>query len=76
MSDVKTVDARGLSCPQPVLLAQAAIKGINSGVVRVLVDSGTAGDNVTRIAKKSGWKAETREQPDGVIQITLSRSAF
>jgi len=73
MSDVKTVDARGLSCPQPVLLAQAAIKNIKNGTVQVLVDSGTAGDNVTRVAKKSGWNAETQEQPDGVIKITLTR---
>ena len=73
MSDVKTVDARGLSCPQPVLLAQAAIKDINSGEVQVLVDSGVAGDNVARMAKKSGWSAATREQLDGVIRITLSR---
>jgi len=73
MSDVKTIDARGLSCPQPVLLAQAAIKDIKNGVVQVLVDSGTAGDNVTRAAKKSGWNAEAQEQPDGVIKITLTR---
>ena len=73
MSDVKTVDARGLSCPQPVLLAQAAIKDVKNGEVRVLVDSGTASDNVTRVAKKSGWNAETREQPDGVILVTLTR---
>jgi len=73
MSDVKTVDARGLSCPQPVLLAQAAIKDVKSGVVQVLVDSGTASDNVTRIAQKSGWRAASQEKSDGVIQITLTR---
>jgi len=73
MSDVKTIDARGLSCPQPVLLAQAAIRNIGHGTVCVLVDSETARDNVTRIAQKSGWQAVTGEQPDGVIQITLSR---
>ncbi|MDR0310462.1 MAG: sulfurtransferase TusA family protein [Acidobacteriota bacterium] len=73
MSDVKTVDARGLSCPQPVLLAQAAIKNMEKGAVRVLVDSETARDNVTRIAQKAGWSAEAQEQPGGVIQITLTR---
>ena len=57
--DIKTIDARGLSCPQPVLLAQAAIKGVENGTVRVLVDSETARDNVTRMAQKSGWSAET-----------------
>ena len=73
MSDVKTVDTRGLSCPQPVLLAQAALKNTEHGTVRVLVDSGTAGDNVTRVAQKSGWQAEALEDTDGVIQITLTR---
>jgi len=73
MSDIKTIDARGLSCPQPVLLAQAAIKGIEHGIVHVLVDSETARDNVTRMAQKSGWRAETQEQPDGAIRITLTR---
>ena len=73
MSDVKTIDARGLSCPQPVLLAQAAINDVKTGEVRVLVDSGTASDNVTRVAKKSGWNAETQEQPDGIVQVTLTR---
>ena len=73
MSDVKIVDARGLSCPQPVLLAQAAIKDITSGEVLVLVDSGAASDNVTRVVKKSGWNAETQEKPDGIIEITLTR---
>ena len=73
MSDVKTVDARGLSCPQPVLLAQAAIKNMEHGVIRVLADSGTARDNITRVAQKSGWTADIQDQPDGVIQITLTR---
>ena len=73
MSDVKTIDARGLSCPQPVLLAQAAIKDIDHGTVCVLVDSETARDNVTRIAQKSGWQAGADEQPDGVIRISLTK---
>ena len=73
MSDIKTVDACGLSCPQPVLLAQAAIKGLEHGAVRVLVDSETAKNNVTRFAQKSGWSADSQERPGGVIQISLTR---
>jgi len=73
MNDVKTVDARGLSCPQPVLLAQAAIKNVEHGEVYVLLDSETARDNVSRIAQKSGWSAEVQEQPGGAIRITLTR---
>ena len=73
MSDIKTIDARGLSCPQPVLLVQAAIRNVEYSTIRVLVDSGAAKDNVTRMAQKSGCSTETQEQPDGVIRITLTR---
>ena len=73
MSDFKIVDAKGLSCPQPVLLTQAAIKNIEHGTVHVLVDSGTARDNITRVVQKAGWHAETIDQQDGAIQITLTR---
>jgi TusA-related sulfurtransferase len=73
MSDTKTVDARGLSCPQPVLLTQTAIKGLEHGTVKVLVDSATVRDNVTRFAQKSGWSADAQEQPGGVIEISLTR---
>ena len=51
MADIKTVDARGLSCPQPAMLTRQAINELNQGTVEVLVDSGTARDNVSRWAK-------------------------
>jgi len=73
MSDIKTINACGLSCPQPVLLAQTAIKELKNGAIQVLVDSATARDNVTRIAQKSGWSVETEEQPGDVIRITLTK---
>jgi TusA-related sulfurtransferase len=47
------IDARGLSCPQPVLLAKKGIEKNPSGI-QVLVDNTTARDNISRFAGNSG----------------------
>lgn len=52
---VKNVDARGLSCPQPVILALNAMKSLKSGQIIVLVDSEVCVENVTRAARSQGW---------------------
>ncbi len=46
----KTVDARGLSCPQPVLLALDAIKAGDEDEIIVMVDSEASRENVSRAA--------------------------
>lgn len=61
MTDVKTVDARGLSCPQPAMLARQAIQKLEKGTVEVLVDSSTSRENVSRLAKNSGWAVSIEE---------------
>jgi tRNA 2-thiouridine synthesizing protein A len=73
METVKTINACGLSCPQPVLLTQQALNSQSRGTVQVLVDSATARDNVVRTARKAGWQAELQEQPGGNIQISLTK---
>jgi len=49
----KTVDARGLSCPQPVMMALAAISETGEAVV-VEVDHETAAENVERACREKG----------------------
>ncbi len=73
MSDMKTVDARGLSCPQPAMLARQAIQKLDKGTVEVLVDSGTARENVSRLGKNSGWAVTVEEQPEGSYRIVLKK---
>lgn len=73
MSSAKTVDARGLSCPQPTMLAQEALKKLGKGTLEVLVDSSTARENVSRLAKNSGWNVTVEDQPDSSYRITLRR---
>ena len=72
-NNIETVDARGLSCPQPVMLASKAIKKLNKGAIEVLVDSGTARDNVSRLGKNSGWAVTVEEQPEGSYRIVLKK---
>ncbi len=53
MSNV--VDARGLSCPQPVIITVNEIKKIGQGEITVLVDTDTAKENVSRATNSQGW---------------------
>lgn len=48
------VDARGYSCPMPVIMVQKAVKKEN-GDLEVLVDNQCAVDNVTRFAENQGY---------------------
>lgn len=58
-----TVDARGLSCPQPVIMAQKAIVE-GKFPIEVLVDTVTSRENVRRMAEKQSCKVEIIQQGD------------
>jgi TusA-related sulfurtransferase len=66
------VDARGLSCPQPVILTRAALLKLGQGEVCVMVDTMTQVHNCTRAAQKLGWEA-TYEEHKGVFRLTLRK---
>lgn len=59
------VDARGLSCPQPVLMTLNEIKKVNKGEIVVLVDTDTSKENVSRAATQQGWEVKSIE-PEGI----------
>ena len=50
------VDARGLSCPQPVLMTLGEIKKLGKGEIEVLVDTDTSKENVMRAAESQGCR--------------------
>ncbi|QQK08896.1 sulfurtransferase TusA family protein [Miniphocaeibacter halophilus] len=56
----KEVDARGLSCPEPVILTMNAVKG-NTDEIEVKVDTNIAKENVTRFLKGKKFKVEIKE---------------
>jgi len=69
----KTVDARGLSCPQPVLMTLDEIKAGNADEIIVMVDSDTSKENICRATVSRGWTvADIREEPGG-FNITIKK---
>jgi TusA-related sulfurtransferase len=68
-----TVDARGLSCPQPVLMALEQMKQQAGGEIVVLVDTETARENVSRAAGSQGWAVKEIQTREVEIQLTLKK---
>ena len=56
MSDILTVDARGLACPQPVLETKKVFDEGVATYFTVLVDNPTSKENVSRAAESQGWE--------------------
>lgn len=65
------VDARGLSCPQPVLLTKQAV---NKGEfpIEVLVDTVTSRENVRRMAENWGCQVQVEDLGEE-FKLTLVR---
>ncbi len=58
------IDARGLSCPQPVILTNRKIEKMGKGVFEVLVDTDTSRENISRLAQQTGWNVEVKRVND------------
>jgi tRNA 2-thiouridine synthesizing protein A len=65
------VDARGLSCPQPAILARKAIE-VGLFPIEVLVDSVASQENVRRLAESAGCKVTVAPMNDHYT-LTLDR---
>lgn len=66
------IDARGLSCPLPVVKAkQAADRGVTD--FTILVDNEVARQNLLRFAESAGLKTESTVQEDGTILLQMHR---
>ena len=66
------IDARGLSCPQPVLMVQQAMKKNVPVSLTVLVDDQCAVGNITRFASSRGYAVHVTEQ-DGEYRLELTK---
>jgi len=69
----KTIDARGLSCPQPVMMTLAAIKAGQDDELSVLVDNETSRENVCRAAENRGWTVAGVAAQSADLVITLKK---
>jgi tRNA 2-thiouridine synthesizing protein A len=68
-----TVDARGLSCPHPVILTLNKISELGTGEIEVLVDTDTSKENVSRAAKSKGWEVRDIKPFGTGYRLTLTR---
>lgn len=69
----KTVDARGLSCPQPVILGRKAITK-NEFPIELLVETATSRDNVCRMAEKSGCTVNIAPIANDEFKLTIQKA--
>ncbi len=53
------IDARGIGCPKPVLMAEDALSKIEEGIVEILVDNEASVGNLSRFATKNAFYSET-----------------
>ncbi|MBW2636644.1 MAG: sulfurtransferase-like selenium metabolism protein YedF [Deltaproteobacteria bacterium] len=65
----REIDARGLACPEPVMLAKKAIE--DGGDCVIVVDNEAARDNVCRMAKSKGC-TETVQEREGIFSIHIT----
>ena len=70
MSEV--LDARGLSCPQPVLDTLAKIESMGSGTLTVYVDTEAAKENIARAVQGKGWRVESVAEEGGEYRLELA----
>ena len=69
----ESIDARGLSCPEPVILTRGALERAGAGEeVVVLVDTMTQVYNCARAGEALGWKAIWEEKGD-VFEMRFRR---
>lgn len=66
------IDARGRSCPEPVIMIKKEIDKNPSKDFRILVDTHVAVENITRFANSKGYKV-TVDESDGEFQINIKK---
>ncbi len=60
------IDARGLSCPQPVMLVERALTA-GKIPLDVIVDEPVAQENVMRLVTKRGFRSEITDEGSWVV---------
>lgn len=70
---MEKIDARGLSCPAPVLEAKAAVEARHPRLIEVLVDNAPAMQNVSRFLNSQGYETEVRQEGE-LFTVTGSGS--
>ena len=71
---MKTVDARALPCPQPVIRTKEALDEINQGeTITVLIDSEVSLENIKRFLSAQGHKLLEAKKKGEVYELTIEK---
>lgn len=65
------LDARGLACPEPVMIIRRAMAS-KEAAYEIVVDNNTAKENVTRYAEHQGYKVSVKEK-DGEYTLSITK---
>ena len=68
---MKTIDARGLSCPEPVVLLRSAMS-TGEDSYQIIVDNHASRENTTRYAQHQGYQVSEAEK-DGEYTLTFTK---
>ena len=75
MNIIKTLDAKGLACPMPIVRTKKSIDTINSGeVLEVLVTDKGALSDIPAWAKLGGHSIIDQKEEDGVIFFYIKKA--
>lgn len=66
------IDARGRSCPEPVIMIKSAIDASSNNQFTILVDTNVAVENITRFAKSSKFNVTVDENNED-FKISLKK---
>ena len=66
------IDARGLSCPMPVVMVQNEVKKNAPAELSVMVDNQVAVENITRYASLQKYTVAVKED-GGEFTLTLKK---
>lgn len=69
---MKTLDCRGLACPQPVLETKKLLEGSLEGEITVLVDNLGSRENVRRFAENEGYEVNGSEEK-GIFTLRIQK---
>lgn len=75
---MKTVDAKGLECPKPVIEAKKAAESMeDGGTLVVLVDNEVAVENLTKFAKSKNFSVSSKALGEKEFEVTMEvRTGF
>jgi tRNA 2-thiouridine synthesizing protein A len=74
--DAKTLDARGLRCPLPVLKARKALKEVADGdVLHVLATDPGAVKDFEAFCRTAGHRLIGFQEADGVYDFVIEKTA-